>query len=259
VVDPAPLRIVLSSRLESAFSLGKMGDAAEALDGLLAAVHEDTAGRDRSALCRPDCPAHASFRCDTLERIRCARCGTVSEESFSSSFAVVVEVTSLIRVHREQPQSANFGALLRLASTMSSRSCRRKACGSGTCVTERQLETGTLPGGCLTVSLNWPTGSDDLAITNEVLGMLLTHRSLDVATLFDGNPDHQLLDLVGIVCWYAAGGHYSAVALDDRARAWMSADDTVVHHVGRWDHVIDRCTRGRQRPTILFYQQQQQH
>ena len=60
------------------------------------------------------------------------------------------------------------------------------------------------------------------------------------------------LHLVGLVCYY--GKHYSTFVFHSKLQVWIYFDDATVREIGpRWEHVVDKCSKGRYQPLLLLY------
>lgn len=81
--------------------------------------------------------------------------------------------------------------------------------------------------------------------------------TLRLSDVFHSVVDHRwgaatAHSLVGVVTYY--GKHYSTFFFHTKLRVWIYFDDATVREIGpRWEHVVEKCRRGRYQPLLLLY------
>lgn len=93
---------------------------------------------------------------------------------------------------------------------------------------------------------------------DHIMDVFATVRiSLRLADVFHSVIDNRWAEmtthsLVGVVTYY--GKHYSTFFFHTKLRVWIYFDDATVREIGpRWEHVVEKCRRGRYQPLLLLY------
>ncbi len=104
----------------------------------------------------------------------------------------------------------------------------------------------------LALTLVW-NGDPDRDTINAMLSKLSGNFNLGDAYLADDHSKPKLdYKLRGMITFY--GAHYTAFFRSDELDIWLLFNDSYVRRVGDWSQVLDRCSKGLLRPTVLFYE-----
>ncbi|KDO34017.1 hypothetical protein SPRG_01291 [Saprolegnia parasitica CBS 223.65] len=273
---PDNVRIALDILYRERFQVGRMADATETLDTILAFMHADqcrsgdlaTSMQIKDTTCEPRCIAHALFEADMFDVHHCASCGATSDPDmwkdtlyrvyFAELYKYVGDETSYFTSRKADAPS--FASVLKaLLNDGPGKSCPdADATGcKGHCRVERWLLKLPI---VFAISIVWPSnsvGGRELKAFANVIP-----HALDLSHVFQlggdaaeaPKEDAQYV-FRGMVCYY--GQHYvSFFRSQSGDRAWYLFDDKTVRTVGTWHDVRQRIERGCYQPTILFWEKE---
>ncbi|OQR85380.1 inactive ubiquitin carboxyl-terminal hydrolase [Achlya hypogyna] len=278
---PDNVRIALDVLCRERFAVGRMADATETLDTILAFMHADQCRSNvatdlgsslaiKDMTCEPRCIAHALFEADMFDVHHCQSCAATSDPDLWRDTLYRVYFAELYK-YVERPGffstapadggAHKFASVLKaLLNDGPGRSCPdhdTTGC-PGHCRIERWLMKLPI---VFAISIVWPSasvGGKELKAFAEVIP-----HHLDLGHVFQLGgaaadmpaADKQYL-FRGMVCYY--GQHYVSFFRSQSADgAWLLFDDKTVRTVGTWDDVRQRVERGCYQPTILFWEKEQ--
>lgn len=274
ILPPDMLRYALaflssSSGLSSSFNLGEMADAEEALDLILKWLHCDCVGAEfeksqkgMDVICTPPCISHHIFGSQLCDIKQCAKCKSTSDPDTSSSFLYRVYMSELIQLHQQHPK-LSFAELLSIEYRRQPYKCPAASAGQSQCNGQAFVQRWcfALPL-VFTVMIAW-SPDPERDVIQRLFDMLPRIMDLeDILNVPNGkkqaknsqsssSTSDSVYHLLGMVLYY--GRHYMACFYSDIFGAWVLFDDKRVTKIGNWEHVRERCSRGKLQPTVLFY------
>ncbi|RUS88420.1 hypothetical protein EGW08_003816, partial [Elysia chlorotica] len=257
-LHPDALRKALAETFanQQRFQLGHMDDAAECFENILRRIHFHIAGACSEDACTaPHCLPHQKFSLNILEKVVCP-CGASSNPLTFSEMVHYVSAKALVSQARVMQETGDilhpdrFGLLLRNANAMGDiRDCPG-ACGKTVQIRRTLLNAPDV----VSIGLVWDSDHPTVETTTEVARNIGT-------TIFMQDVFHSVmqdmrslpkLQLVGLVCYY--GKHYSTFVFHSKLQVWIYFDDATVREIGpRWEHVVEKCSKGRYQPLLLLY------
>ncbi|XP_041363821.1 serine-rich adhesin for platelets-like isoform X2 [Gigantopelta aegis] len=255
-LHPDALRKALAETFanQQRFQLGHMDDAAECFENILRRIHLHLAHNVNEDTCNaPHCLPHQKFSMTVCDQLICP-CGKSSEPLKFTQMVHYISANSLVCQARMMQEKGDilhpdrFGLLLRNASAMGDvRDC------PGNCGKKVQIQR-TLHNSpdIVSIGLVWDSDHPSTELTTEVaknIGTTLLLQDVFHSTMCDIKKK---FNLVALVCYY--GKHYSTFVFHSKLKIWIYFDDATVREIGpRFEHVIEKCCRGRYQPLLLLY------
>ncbi|OQR99160.1 inactive ubiquitin carboxyl-terminal hydrolase [Thraustotheca clavata] len=285
---PDNVRIALDLLYKERFQLGRMADATETLDTILAFMHTDqlrhtsqnpqaiasvnlaTSIQIKDIDCMPKCIAHAIFEANMFDVYHCMKCRASSDPDmwkdtlyrvyFAELYKYVGPPSFFSSMTKNSPaisESNKFANVLKaLLNDGPGRSCPdhdTTGC-PGHCFVERWLMKFPI---VFAISIVWPSTSIGGAELR-AFAQVIPHR-LDLSHVFQLGSDLPREEAMylfrGMVCYY--GKHYvSFFQSQSSDEQWYLFDDVNVRTIGTWDEVRKRIEKGCYQPTILFWEKE---
>ncbi|GFN82038.1 inactive ubiquitin carboxyl-terminal hydrolase 54 [Plakobranchus ocellatus] len=257
-LHPDALRKALAETFanQQRFQLGHMDDAAECFENILRRIHFHIANNCNEDTCTaPHCLPHQKFSLNILEKVVCP-CGSSSNPLNFSEMVHYVSAKALVSQARVMQETGDvlhpdrFGLLLRNANAMGDiRDCPG-ACGKTVQIRRTLLNSPDV----VSIGLVWDSDHPTVETTTEVarnIGTTILMQDVFHSVMQDMRSLPKL-QLVGLVCYY--GKHYSTFVFHSKLQVWIYFDDATVREIGpRWEHVVDKCSKGRYQPLLLLY------
>jgi hypothetical protein len=168
----------------------------------------------------------------------------------------------LIQLHRQNPRYS-FAELLSIEYKRQPYKCPAASANQSRCNGQAFVQRWcfSLPL-VFTIMIAWPP-EPERDIIQRLFDMLPRTMDLeDILNVPNGKKQQQgqqnanstsdsTYHLLGMILYY--GRHYMACFYSDIFGAWILFDDKRVSKIGNWEHVRERCSRGKLQPTVLFY------
>ncbi|XP_065221361.1 uncharacterized protein LOC135846289 isoform X2 [Planococcus citri] len=256
-LPPDALRKALAQSFsdQQRFQLGFMDDAAECFENILLRIHFHIAYSEVEDMCNAKhCIPHQKFAMTLVEQSICKACNATSEPLTFTQMVHYVSASALISQAKQMNGSSHpdlFGQLLNKAGGMGDiRDCP-SSCGAKIQIRRMLMNRPEI----VSVGIVWDSDRPSLEHIMSLLDTLRVH--LRLSDVFHGTFDHNqdqndYHQLVGVVTYY--GKHYSTFFFHTKLRVWVYFDDANVREVGpHWEHVVDKCRRGRYQPLLLLF------
>ncbi|KAL5017834.1 hypothetical protein ScPMuIL_003556 [Solemya velum] len=255
-LTPDTLRKALAETFvnEQRFQLGHMHDAAECFENILQRIHYHIANDHSDDTCSAlHCLPHRKFAMTVTEEMICS-CGASSKPLTFHELVHYISATSLISQSSLMQEAGDelhpdrFGLLLRNASAVGDiRDC------PGDCGKRVQIRRSLL--NCpdvVNIGIVWDSERPSGEMITQVARSIGTTMLLPDVFHSVMYPSLPRLQLVAMVCYY--GKHYSTFVFHTKLKMWIYFDDATVREIGpRWEHVVEKCVRGRYQPLLLYY------
>jgi len=267
ILNPGMIRITMDwlGRHEDRFQLGDMHDAAEALDAIFQAIHNehiiyqskqtDKEG-DIDDQCNPRCIIHTLFACDMFDLYKCKFCGSTSDPEFifDTMYRIYVSEVALIESKAKLDWTTVFKHII---SNGPGRSCPgfsdETPCEGKTNTDRWILRLPFIFG----VNLVWDSEQASSSHAKMILSLIASQpfQKIDLRDLFHLGGDTANADIRDtMVCYY--GKHYVCFFFNILSAEWYLFDDQTIRSIGRFSALSDHIVRGAYQPTLLFWEKE---
>ncbi|XP_048760208.2 uncharacterized protein LOC125669610 isoform X4 [Ostrea edulis] len=258
-LPPDALRRALADSFtnQQRFQLGHMDDAAECFENILRRIHFHVANAYHEDSCSaPHCLSHQKFTMTIFDQLVCV-CGASSEPLRFHEMVHYITTNALVSQYRSMQETGDlihndrFGLLLRNGCAQGDiRDCPDN-CGKRVQIRKTLLNSPDV----VSIGLVWDSERPETSTITDVcrcIGTTILLQDLFHSVMCKDVTKLPRLQLSAVVCYY--GKHYSTFVYDTKSSIWKYFDDATVTEIGpRWEHVVDKCSRGRYQPLLLLY------
>ncbi|KAK3091678.1 hypothetical protein FSP39_021802 [Pinctada imbricata] len=249
-LPPDALRKALADTFmnQQRFQLGHMDDAAECFENILRRIHFHIANAYHEDSCAAaHCLPHQKFAMTVFDQLVCV-CGASSEPLKFHELVHYINTNALVSQYRSMQETGDilhpdrFGLLLRNGGAAGDiRDCPGN-CGKRVQIRRTLINSPDV----VSIGLVWDSDRPSGELINDVARSIGT--SIHLQDVF-----HSVMNkLSALVCYY--GKHYSTFVYHTKLNVWIYFDDATVKEIGpRWEHVVEKCSRGRYQPLLLLY------
>ncbi|XP_022314850.2 uncharacterized protein LOC111119207 isoform X5 [Crassostrea virginica] len=239
------------------FQLGHMDDAAECFENILRRIHFHVANAYHEDSCSaPHCLSHQKFTMTIFDQLVCV-CGASSEPLRFHEMVHYITTNALVSQYRSMQETGDlihndrFGLLLRNGCAQGDiRDCPDN-CGKRVQIRKTLLNSPDV----VSIGLVWDSDRPETSTITDVcrcIGTTILLQDLFHSVMCKDVTKLPRLQLSAVVCYY--GKHYSTFVYDTKSSIWKYFDDATVMEIGpKWEHVVDKCSRGRYQPLLLLY------
>nr|XP_011448987.2 filaggrin isoform X5 [Crassostrea gigas] len=258
-LPPDALRRALADSFtnQQRFQLGHMDDAAECFENILRRIHFHVANAYHEDSCSaPHCLSHQKFTMTIFDQLVCV-CGASSEPLRFHEMVHYITTNALVSQYRSMQETGDlihndrFGLLLRNGCAQGDiRDCPDN-CGKRVQIRKTLLNSPDV----VSIGLVWDSDRPETSTITDVcrcIGTTILLQDLFHSVMCKDVTKLPRLQLSAVVCYY--GKHYSTFVYDTKSSIWKYFDDATVMEIGpKWEHVVDKCSRGRYQPLLLLY------
>ncbi|XP_062571731.1 inactive ubiquitin carboxyl-terminal hydrolase 53-like isoform X2 [Saccostrea cucullata] len=258
-LPPDALRRALADSFtnQQRFQLGHMDDAAECFENILRRIHFHVANAYHEDSCSaPHCLSHQKFTMTIFDQLVCV-CGASSEPLRFHETVHYITTNALVSQYRSMQETGDlihndrFGLLLRNGCAQGDiRDCPDN-CGKRVQIRKTLLNSPDV----VSIGLVWDSERPETSTITDVcrcIGTTILLQDLFHSVMCKDVTKLPRLQLSAVVCYY--GKHYSTFVYDTKSSIWKYFDDATVTEIGpKWEHVVDKCSRGRYQPLLLLY------